>query len=109
MTVRTRDPLKDLVFSTIRMERAFLVGHRRLTDAAFDRVRGLVARHFEIDPSTLSPETSFVTDLEADSLDMVEVVMIIEEEFGIQIADEDAEKIVTLADAQTYLEKVRAL
>lgn len=80
-----------------------------MTDAAFDRIRDLVANHFEVDPTSVTAETSFVRDLDADSLDMVEVVMVMEEEFRVQIDDEDAERITTVAEARAYLERVKAL
>ena len=81
----------------------------KVADAAFDRLARLTAEHFGVDPATLSPDTSLVVDLDADSLDMTEIVMLIENEYHLQIADEDAEKIVTLADALAYLRKVRAI
>jgi acyl carrier protein len=57
------------------------------------------------DDKELKEETSFVEDLEADSLDAVEVIMALEEEFGTEIPDEDAEKIKTVKDAVEYVEK----
>ena len=80
-----------------------------MTDEAFDRLGRLIADHFVVEPETLSPETNLVVDLEADSLDMTEVVMLIENEYRVTIPDEDAEKIVTLGDAMAYLRKVRAI
>jgi len=51
------------------------------------------------------PEASFIDDLNADSLDLVELIMSLEEEFGVKISDEDAAKILTVQDAMTYLEE----
>ena len=53
----------------------------------------------------MKPEASFVDDLGADSLDLVELIMSMEEEFGVDISDEDAEKIVTVKDAMDYVAK----
>jgi acyl carrier protein len=69
-----------------------------------DRLRKLVAEQLGVDESLVVPESSFTKDLNADSLDLVELIMSIEEEFGIEIPDEDAEKIETVADALKYLD-----
>ncbi len=58
-----------------------------------------------VEPSKVTTEASFVEDLGADSLDTVELVMAFEEEFGIEIPDEDAEKMETVGDAMKYLEE----
>lgn len=72
--------------------------------AAFDRVKGIVVEQLNVAPDEVTAEASFIEDLGADSLDVVELVMALEEEFGISIADEDAEKIVTVGDAVKYIE-----
>ncbi|MGN8459595.1 acyl carrier protein [Helicobacter pylori] len=59
----------------------------------------------EIDVSQVTPETEFVKDLGADSLDIVELIMALEERFGIEIPDEQAEKIVNVGDVMRYIEK----
>ncbi|TRU20853.1 MAG: acyl carrier protein [Microcystis aeruginosa Ma_QC_B_20070730_S2] len=76
----------------------------------FDRVKKVVVEQLEVeDPDTVTPEASFANDLKADSLDVVELVMALEEEFDIEIPDEDAEQIDTVGKAADYInEKVGA-
>ena len=69
-----------------------------------ERVRKVVAEQLDRNPDEVTPEASF-EDLGADSLDMVELTMAFEEEFDIEIPDEDAEKIRTVQDAVSYLEE----
>ena len=69
-----------------------------------ERVIEIVAEQLGVDKEKITPETSFVNDLGADSLDTVELVMALEEEFDLEIPDEDAEKMTTVADAIKYLE-----
>lgn len=69
-----------------------------------DRVKKIVAEHLDVEESKVAENSSFIDDLGADSLDQVELVMAFEEEFGIEIPDEDAEKIVTVADAVNFIE-----
>lgn len=69
------------------------------------RLRALVAERLAVDESQIVPEASFVEDLNADSLDLVELIMSLEEEFDIAIPDEDAEGIQTVQDAIDYLEE----
>jgi acyl carrier protein len=64
----------------------------------------IVAEQLGVDVEEVNPEASFVDDLGADSLDTVELVMALEEEFGIEIPDEDAENISTVGDAISYIE-----
>jgi acyl carrier protein len=75
------------------------------TVAAFseDRVKEIIAKELEVGVQQLSPEAKFIEDLGADSLDIVELVMALEEEFGLDIPDEDAEKMKTVGDAMNYL------
>ena len=68
-----------------------------------NKVKKIVADHLGIDEAKVTEESSFIDDLGADSLDTVELVMAFEEEFGCEIRDDAAEKIVTLKDAVTYL------
>ena len=68
-----------------------------------DKVKEIIATHLSIDKAKITNESSIVDDLGADSLDTVELVMAFEEEFGCEIPDDAAEKIVTLKDAVTYL------
>jgi len=75
--------------------------------AAFneDRVKEIIAKELEVDVKQLSGEAKFIEDLGADSLDIVELVMALEEEFGIDIPDEDADKLKTVGDAMKYLQE----
>ncbi|HIM57471.1 MAG TPA: acyl carrier protein [Candidatus Latescibacteria bacterium] len=68
-----------------------------------ERVRDLIVEQLGVNAEQVTPEASFVDDLGADSLDTVELVMAFEEEFGIDIPDEDAEKMLTVADSTKYL------
>ncbi len=71
----------------------------------FEKVREIIADHLEIeDVESIKPETSLMNDLEADSLDAVEVMMDIEDEFDIEIPDEDAEKFKNIKDIAAYVE-----
>ncbi len=69
------------------------------------KVREIIAKQMEKDVSEITLEKTFIDDLEADSLDIVEMVMEMEEEFEIEIPDEDAEKIRTVKDAVNYIQK----
>jgi acyl carrier protein len=71
----------------------------------FDRVKEIIVDQLDVDESLVTPEARFREDLEADSLDLVELIMAFEEEFGGDISDEDAEKISTVGDAVKYLEE----
>ena len=68
-----------------------------------DKVKKIIAEKLSVDPSEVVPEAKFVDDLGADSLDLVELIMTMEEEFDIDISDEDAEKLVTVKDAIAYI------
>ena len=68
-----------------------------------ERVKQIVAEQLGVDDAQVTPEASFMDDLGADSLDTVELVMALEEEFDIEISDEDAEKIQTVQDAVNYI------
>ncbi|MCK4912492.1 MAG: acyl carrier protein [Candidatus Omnitrophica bacterium] len=69
-----------------------------------EKVKGIISEQLGVKKEEIKPESSFIDDLGADSLDTVEVVMALEEEFGIEIPDEDAEKITTVGDASRYIE-----
>jgi acyl carrier protein len=71
----------------------------------FDKVKDLIVDQLGVDASKVTPEASFVEDLGADSIDIVELIMALEEEFGITISDEDAQKIRTVGDAVKYIEE----
>ena len=68
-----------------------------------ERVQGIVAERLGIDEEKVVPEAEFIGDLDADSLDLVEVIMAFEQEFDLEIKDEDAEKIRTVGDAVNYI------
>lgn len=70
-----------------------------------EKVKGIVVEQLGVSPEEVSLEATFVEDLGADSLDVVELVMAIEEEFGIEIPDEDAEKIQKVGDCIEYITK----
>ena len=75
----------------------------------FDRVKKVVVEQLEVEPEKVTPDASFANDLQADSLDVVELVMALEEEFDIEIPDEAAEQILTVGKAVEYInEKVGA-
>jgi len=73
-----------------------------------EKVKAIICEQLDVDAETVVPEASFVDDLGADSLDQVELIMAMEEEFDVSIPDEDAEKIVTVKDAIEYIEKAQA-
>ena len=73
-----------------------------------DRVKKIVVEHLGVEAEKVTEEASFIDDLGADSLDIVELVMAFEEEFGVEIPDDAAEKISTVKDAIDYIEKQKA-
>ncbi|MBI4398736.1 MAG: acyl carrier protein [Candidatus Omnitrophica bacterium] len=73
--------------------------------AVQDKITEIIVEQLGVKPEEVTPEASFVDDLGADSLDTVELVMALEEEFGVEIPDEDAEKITTVGDAIKYVEE----
>ncbi len=70
-----------------------------------EKVKKIIAEQLGVDESEVTPDASFVEDLGADSLDTVELVMALEEEFGIEIPDEDAEKIITVQNSIDYIKE----
>ena len=68
-----------------------------------DKVKEIIAKELEVETKQLTPEAKFIEDLGADSLDIVELVMALEVEFGIDIPDEEADKLKTVGDAMNYL------
>lgn len=69
-----------------------------------ERVQGIVTDRLGVDTERVVPEAEFIGDLNADSLDLVEVIMAMEQEFDLEIKDEDAEKIRTVGDAVSYID-----
>ena len=70
-----------------------------------EKVKDIIVEQLGVNPEQVTPQASFIEDLGADSLDIVELVMAFEEEFGVEVPDEDAEKITTVGEAVGYIEK----
>lgn len=70
-----------------------------------EKIKSIIAEQLNVDEAEVQPEAHFIDDLGADSLDTVELVMALEEEFGVEISDEDAEKIQTVGDVMKYIEQ----
>ncbi len=79
-----------------------------MAEAVADRVRAIIAEQLGVKLEEVTDSASFIEDLGADSLDTVELVMALEEEFGIEIPDEDAEKMASVGDAIKYIESKTA-
>ncbi len=77
-----------------------------MTDGTtYDRLKKIIVEQLGVDEEEVTPTASFVEDLNADSLDLVELIMSLEEEFGMEISDEDAERIQKVSDAVEYIEE----
>ncbi|HET9498460.1 MAG TPA: acyl carrier protein [Candidatus Limnocylindria bacterium] len=77
-----------------------------MTDGTtFERLKKIIVEQLGVEPDDVTLEAAFVEDLNADSLDLVELIMSLEEEFGMEISDEDAEKIQKVSDAVEYIEE----
>ncbi|GEL75909.1 acyl carrier protein [Tenuibacillus multivorans] len=74
-----------------------------MAQETFDRIKEIIVERLDVDEAKVTEEASFKDDLEADSLDVVELVMELEDEFDMEISDEDAEKIQTVGDAVNYI------
>ena len=72
---------------------------------AFDKIKGIIVEQLGVEESAVAMDTNLMKDLEADSLDAVEIIMAIEDEFDIEIPDEDAEKFQTVEDLVKYVEE----
>lgn len=75
-----------------------------MAGSVYDRIRGIIVEQLNVEAQEVTPDARFVDDLGADSLDVVELIMRIEEELEIEIPDEEAEKLQTVADAVAYVE-----
>ena len=75
------------------------------SNTVFDRLKKIIVDQLGVDEAEVVPTASFVDDLNADSLDLVELIMSLEEEFKLQISDADAEKITTVGEARDYIEE----
>ena len=71
----------------------------------FEKIRDIIAEQLDVTPESITMETDLMKDLEADSLDAVEIIMAIEDEYGIEIPDEEAETIQTVADLVRFVEE----
>jgi acyl carrier protein len=77
---------------------------RVLSEEQVQKIKTIIAEGLGVDPDRVKPEASFINDLGADSLDTVELVMALEEAFGMEIPDDEAEKIRTVKDALDYIQ-----
>ena len=93
-------PDLQLLINKIKVKMFYLI----LIGTALIKVKKIVADHLGIDEAKVTEESSFIDDLGADSLDTVELVMAFEEEFGSEISDSEAEKILTVGDAVKFIE-----
>jgi acyl carrier protein len=82
----------------------YLRGGEVLMSNVLERVTKIIVDRLDVEESKVTPEATFKDDLGADSLDVVELVMELEDEFDLQFSDEDSEKIVTVGDAVSYIE-----
>jgi acyl carrier protein len=71
----------------------------------YEKVKEIISEQLNVDENEISPEKSFVDDLGADSLDLVELIMALEEEFDLEISDEEAQKIRTVGEAVKFIEE----
>lgn len=75
------------------------------TEEVFEKVKGIIVEQLGVAENAVTLEASFIDDLGADSLDIVELIMALEEEFDMEIPDSDAEKIVTVSDVVDYIKE----
>lgn len=73
----------------------------------FEKIKAIVARELNVDEASLTMETNFVEDLGADSLDAVEIIMAVEDEFGVEVGDDDAQGIRSIGDIVKILEEMK--
>ena len=94
----------DTVELVMAFEEEFITKRINMSEEVSSKVKKIVADHLGIDEAKVTEESSFIDDLGADSLDTVELVMAFEEEFGSEISDSEAEKILTVGDAVKFIE-----
>ena len=73
------------------------------SDEIFEKVKAIIVEQLQVNEDAVTQEASFIDDLGADSLDLVELIMALEEEFDLEIPDSDAEKVVTVGDVVEYI------
>ena len=73
------------------------------SEEIFEKIKNIIIEQLQVSETAVTEEASFIDDLGADSLDLVELIMALEEEFGIEIPDGDAEKVVTVGDVVSYI------
>ncbi len=105
-------PAKAAINEAVELAKAFgsdtssrFINGVLATSSIHDRLKKIIVDQLGVDESEVVPNASFVEDLNADSLDLVELIMSLEEEFKLQISDEDAEKITTVQEAEDYIEE----
>jgi acyl carrier protein len=106
-----RNPLSMKNYRSERVFPNFFVTYnqfRRKRMAVADKMIDIIEEQLSVDKEKIVPGASFVDDLGADSLDLVELIMAMEEEFDVEIPDEDAEKIATVQDAIDYVDNIQA-
>jgi acyl carrier protein len=89
--------------STITRDVNFFDWRKKMSDEVFNEVKELIVEILGADPEKVTPEARFREDLEADSLDIVEMVMELEDRFGTEVSDEDAQSLSTVGDAVKYI------
>ena len=75
------------------------------SEEIFEKIKNIIVEQLQVSDTSITEESSFIDDLGADSLDLVELIMALEEEFGIEIPDADAEKVVTVGDVVNYIKE----
>ena len=75
------------------------------SEEIFEKIKNIIVEQLQVSDTAITEEASFIDDLGADSLDLVELIMALEEEFGIEIPDGDAEKVVTVGDVVSYIKE----
>ncbi len=75
------------------------------SEEIFEKIKNIIVEQLQVSDTAITEDASFIDDLGADSLDLVELIMALEEEFGIEIPDADAEKVVTVGDVVNYIKE----
>ena len=75
------------------------------SEEIFEKIKNIIVEQLQVSDTAITEDSSFIDDLGADSLDLVELIMALEEEFGLEIPDADAEKVVTVGDVVNYIKE----